>query len=90
MVVHCNSSGVDSEYPYLGKVILEKEKKHFVCVGSVGQPRDKTSSAKYVIFDTKKLELEPRFVEYDVEAAIKRFKEKGFEGYNSERLRTGR
>lgn len=49
------------------------EKKVLINVGSVGQPRDGDPRASYVIFDGEVVEF--RRVKYDIEEAIRRFRE---------------
>ena len=44
---------------------VEKGKKYFINVGSVGQPRDGDSRAAYVIYDLKAGTIELRRLEYD-------------------------
>src|SRR5207302_10010505 len=44
---------------------VEKEKKYFVNVGAVGQPRDKNPKAAYVIHNTADGTIELRRVAYD-------------------------
>ncbi|MCF8067459.1 MAG: metallophosphatase family protein [Desulfobacterales bacterium] len=46
-------------------VIIDPDKKYFINVGSVGQPRDADNRAKYVIWDSGRSVVEPRFVKYD-------------------------
>lgn len=45
---------------------LLSDGRYLVNVGSVGQPRDGTSHAKYVIWDSDEARIETRFVSYDI------------------------
>lgn len=51
-------------------IMLDTGCRYIINVGSVGQPRDGTNHAKYVIFDDQALELEVRFVDYNVTETI--------------------
>jgi putative phosphoesterase len=66
---------------YSGKVWLNP--------GSVGQPRDGNNKASYLILDE---ELTPSFIRvaYNYNLVISAMKEKGFDDYISEGLKTGR
>ncbi len=55
-----------------GTIELDPQQRYIINSGSVGQPRDATNHAKYVIWDTATNRLEVRFVPYDhVSVAIK-------------------
>ena len=45
-------------------------------VGSVGQPRDGNSDAKYVIFDGANFTVDLRYMKYDIEKTAKLIEEK--------------
>ena len=49
---------------------LSPDGRYLVNVGSVGQPRDGTSHAKYVIWDSDEARLETRFVSYDIAKTV--------------------
>ena len=49
------------------KLTVEKGKKYFINVGSVGQPRDGDPHAAYTIYDLKAGTIELRRLEYDFE-----------------------
>jgi diadenosine tetraphosphatase ApaH/serine/threonine PP2A family protein phosphatase len=65
---------------------IDPKMKHIINVGSVGQPRDGNSDAKYVIFDDAKFTVDLRFVEYDIDKTVKLIEERNFPKYNAERL----
>jgi predicted phosphodiesterase len=55
-----------------GSLTLDPRQRYIVNAGSVGQPRDLTNHAKYIIWDKETDCLEVRFIEYDhVSVAIK-------------------
>ena len=60
-----------------GKKTLSRNKKYFINAGSVGQPRDGSSGAAYLIWDTERFELEIRSVAYDVAAAATKIRNAG-------------
>jgi predicted phosphodiesterase len=60
-----------------GKRTLGKEKKYVINAGSVGQPRDGSFKAQYVIWNPSLYELEVRAVSYDVAAAVKKIEVSG-------------
>lgn len=51
---------------------LQKHAKYIINVGSVGQPRDGGTLAKYVIWDSRTRELEIRAVPYDTATAARK------------------
>jgi predicted phosphodiesterase len=58
-------------------VSLAKEAKYIINTGSVGQPRDGYNEAKYVIWDSLRNTIEPRFVSYDYYSAAQKIKKAG-------------
>ncbi len=64
-----------------------KDRKLYVCVGSVGQPRDDDWRASYVLYDGEDVVF--RRVSYDVDAAAKRIREAGLPEFLAERLFLG-
>jgi predicted phosphodiesterase len=65
---------------------LNPDLKYIINAGSVGQPRDGSSDAKYVIFDNEKYTLEVRFVPYDVADTINKIHEAGLPRQHALRL----
>lgn len=70
-----------------GKVTLQGESRYIFNCGSVGQPRDKDNSAKYLLWDTRLHEVEVRYVPYDYSITIEKIKRRGFPAIYGERLR---
>ena len=62
--------------------------QHFIInVGSVGQPRDGTNEAKYVLWYKTENRVEVRSVPYDIDAVAAKIKARGLPIENAERLR---
>ena len=65
---------------------LEGKKKYIINIGSVGQPRDATNDAKYVIWDGDAATLEVKFVTYDIAAASEKIIAAGLPEVHAKRL----
>jgi diadenosine tetraphosphatase ApaH/serine/threonine PP2A family protein phosphatase len=65
---------------------IDSSMKHIINVGSVGQPRDRNSDAKYVIFEDTEFTTDLRFVKYDIDKTADLLAKKNFPKYNAERL----
>jgi predicted phosphodiesterase len=61
---------------------LNRANRHIVNVGSVGQPRDGSRSAKYALWDSDRFTLEIRSVRYDAQPTIAKIKALGFPEIN--------
>jgi len=61
-------------------------KRYFVNVGSVGQPRDGSSTSSFVVYDTVQRELTFHRVAYDYTQTAKKILEAGFPPQFAERL----
>jgi diadenosine tetraphosphatase ApaH/serine/threonine PP2A family protein phosphatase len=70
-----------------GLFSLERSCRYIVNVGSVGQPRDGTASAKYAIWDNSRFVLEIRAVAYDTAATIAKIEALDFPAINTRCLR---
>jgi diadenosine tetraphosphatase ApaH/serine/threonine PP2A family protein phosphatase len=66
-LVRCLEPEPDHEIITPGRYSLDRG-RCIVNIGSVGQPRDGDSRAKYVLFDVKSREIEVRAVRYDIRA----------------------
>ena len=70
-----------------GLLKLEKDKKYFINIGSVGQPRDNSSNdAKYVIYDSTADTIDVRFISYDIAAVVRKIKDAGLPEEHANRL----
>ena len=69
-----------------GLTDLETDKKYFINIGSVGQPRDTSNDAKYVIWDSEANTIDVRFIPYDIAAVVKKIKDAGLPESHASRL----
>jgi predicted phosphodiesterase len=69
-----------------GLTRLAKGKKYIINIGSVGQPRDDSSDAKYIIWDTTQDTIEVKFVPYEVAAVVQKIKAAGLPEEHADRL----
>ena len=65
---------------------LDPQKKYIINIGSVGQPRDSSNNAKYVIWDSVADSLDVRFLSYDIASVVKKIKAAGLPKEHAERL----
>ncbi len=70
-------NGVITREKIKKKISLDKESRYIINAGSVGQPRDKDSRAKYLIWDSISNTVEPRFVPYNNRLAAAKIKKAG-------------
>jgi len=52
-----------------GVITLSDDCNYIINVGSVGQPRDDNSDAKYIIWDSNINTIEAKFISYDIDMA---------------------
>ena len=83
MFVH---DGHDVQEYFYRKFTLDADKKYFVNVGSVGQPRDGDWRSKYVIYDTEERTVELRRVVYDLGKAQRKILAAGLPKRLADRL----
>lgn len=69
---------------------VKMNRKYFVNVGSIGQPRDGDTRASYAIFDLKKKEIELRRVPYDFAPTQDKIRKAGLPERLAARLAIGR
>lgn len=69
-----------------GETYLDPEKKFLVNVGSVGQPRDGDTRAKYVLYDTQTHVLTLKAVDYDNKATAEKIIRAGIPGQYADKL----
>ncbi len=81
--------GKVAEYFYR-KITLDPERRYFINVGSVGQPRDGDWRAAYVIYDSGERSLELRRVSYDVATTQAKIRKAGLPEALAERLTRAR
>lgn len=71
-------------------ITLEKGRKYFINVGSVGQPRDGDWRASYAIYDAEAGTVALRRVEYDLASAQRKILDAGLPPQLAERLAYGK
>src|SRR5258708_20165389 len=74
----------------LEEVLIEPQRKYFINVGSVGQPRDGDWRAAYAIFDFDKKIVRLRRVRYDIASTKLKIVNAGLPSKLAERLFHGR
>ena len=74
----------------LEQVVIEPQRKYFINVGSVGQPRDGDWRAAYAIFDYDKNRVRLRRVRYDIASTKAKIVHAGLPSKLAERLFHGR
>ncbi len=57
---------------------LHRQHKYIINTGSVGQPRDGSNSAKYILWDTVRHRLEIIRIEYDYRSTARKIQKRGF------------
>ena len=68
---------------------ISDNRRHIINCGSVGQPRDKDSRSCYLIFDTRKQQLEFYRVFYNIEKTVQAILSAGLPQKLSKRLVKG-
>jgi diadenosine tetraphosphatase ApaH/serine/threonine PP2A family protein phosphatase len=81
-------TGKEIQYEELPEGIfqLDSEKKYIINIGSVGQPRDSSNNAKYIIWDSAQDSLDVRFLPYDIASVAKKIKAAGLPQEHADRL----
>ena len=74
----------------LQRLIIEANKKYFINVGSVGQPRDGDWHASYCIFSPAERLVELRRIEYDIDTAQDKIVDAGLPQRLADRLALGK
>jgi predicted phosphodiesterase len=87
MLVSMEEDKVIREHLHVGIKILEKGRQYLINCGSVGQPRDGDTRAKYLVWDREESTLEVRAVYYDVETTAGKIISRGFPRSYADRLR---
>ena len=77
------------ELPF-SKIHIERGKKYFINVGSVGQPRDGDWRSSYGIYDSNEQSVELRRIEYDIFTAQDKIVEIGLPQRLADRLALGK
>jgi predicted phosphodiesterase len=85
-IVHLNGHDVNREPIAQGITPINKNGVYIINVGSVGQPRDENSKAKYVLYDFERHAVELRCVSYDVKRTAEKIIAAGFPKSHADRL----
>jgi len=86
MIIEYDGTEAKSDPLHKGCVRLNPGSKYLINVGSVGQPRDGSNPAKYVIWDDAAGELTVRFVAYDVNDTVRKIHQAGLPEQHALRL----
>ena len=70
-----------------GVTKIDADQRYIFNIGSVGQPRDASKKAKYVIWDADRKRVELKYIPYDAESVAERIIAKGFPEAHARRLR---
>jgi diadenosine tetraphosphatase ApaH/serine/threonine PP2A family protein phosphatase len=89
LALYSKDENFKKDLHYGERVKLDRYGIHIVNVGSVGQPRDGNTHARYVIYDGGKMVIEPRFVSYPVTITVEKIFRSELPDYNGERLLEG-
>jgi len=85
-IVECNDQQVTRRPLAPGPTLLASDHQYIINVGSVGQPRDGSNEAKYVLWDKKENRIEVRSVPYDIQTVVQKIKARGLPEENAKRL----
>ena len=66
---------------------IDADQHYIFNIGSVGQPRDASKKAKYVIWDADRKRVELKYIPYDVESVAERIIARGLPETHARRLR---
>jgi diadenosine tetraphosphatase ApaH/serine/threonine PP2A family protein phosphatase len=85
-IVRYDNGKVDRNLLYKGQTKLEPSNRYIINVGSVGQPRDGDSNAKYVLYDPEQELITLRYIDYDIASAAEKIIKAGLPHAHAERL----
>jgi len=85
-IIGFDGQNITHQTPCQGIVKLDDECRYIINAGSVGQPRDDNDNAKYVIWDSTALELEVRYVPYDILTVVNKILDAGLPEAHAKRL----
>lgn len=75
--------------PSVGRLLLSREDRYIINVGSVGQPRDRDPRLAYLIFDDDRYEIEWVRLAYDWNLTARKIREAGLPYFLADRLGAG-
>jgi predicted phosphodiesterase len=85
-IISWDGTGLEKQIVTPGTSFLDPARKYIINAGSVGQPRDGTFGAKFVLFDTQTLELTVKSVSYPFEKTRKKIIAAGIPEMYADRL----
>jgi len=81
---------LDITAQFYDNIEVTNNKRYFVNVGSVGQPRDGDHRAAYVIYDSENAMIQLHRLEYDLDKAQEKIRVAGLPERLAERLSVGK
>jgi predicted phosphodiesterase len=88
-MISWDGTRLEKEHAAPGTYLLDSAKKYIINAGSVGQPRDGTPEAKFVLFDSKTRELTVKSVSYPFKNTQKKMIAAGIPEMYANRLAPG-
>lgn len=85
-IVSLGRQGLKSNKLKEGLNKLDSRRKYIISAGSVGQPRDGNSKAKYLIWDSTEDMVDVRFVAYDIATVVEKMMAAGLPQKHAQRL----
>ncbi len=85
-IIDFDGNMITREPLLMGETRLSADKKYIVNIGSVGQPRDESNHAKYVVWDSEKAIIDVRFIPYDIVGAVNKILKAGLPRVHALRL----
>lgn len=85
-LIHFDGRQVERRVLSEGITNLAPNDRYMINVGSVGQPRDGTNHAKYIIWDQDRSCIEVRFVAYNIAATVAKIEAAGLPLSHAKRL----
>ncbi|MDZ7663960.1 MAG: metallophosphoesterase family protein [Desulfotignum sp.] len=88
-IISWDGTRLEKQTPGPGRYCLEPDQKYIINAGSVGQPRDGSAGAKFVLYDTGTQELTVRAVAYPFEKTQEKIIAAGIPRMYADRLAAG-
>jgi predicted phosphodiesterase len=88
-IISWDGTRLEKHPPGPGRYVLDPDHKYIINAGSVGQPRDGSAGAKFVLYDTGTRELTVRAVAYPFEKTQRKIIAAGIPRMYAERLAMG-
>ncbi|MFZ1984098.1 MAG: metallophosphoesterase family protein [Desulfatitalea sp.] len=85
-IIRFDGQQVERRPMHEGVTALNPDDRYMINVGSVGQPRDGTNHAKYLLWDQDQARIEVRFIAYDIAATVAKIEAAGLPATHATRL----